>query len=175
MIPERVVNGSEYLEPEMEGLVGENAATVVGFDLVRDRDGRFLVLEDNSRTPSGMAYAVAARQVTNELLGDAAEHAQSLDPVFDWLYEAMREAAPAGMNDPAMVLLTDGPVNSAWYEHVQVAGRLGIPLVQPGDIEVTGDGLLPGRRCHPSPSRRRPSPHGRRPHHRAGQGDHMGG
>jgi uncharacterized circularly permuted ATP-grasp superfamily protein len=41
-----------------------------------------------------------------------------------------------------MVVLTDGPVNSAWYEHVLVAGRLGIPLVQPGDIEATGDELF---------------------------------
>jgi uncharacterized circularly permuted ATP-grasp superfamily protein len=142
VIPERVVNGAEYLEPEMEGLVGKNAATVVGFDLVRDRDGRFLVLEDNTRTPSGMAYAIAARGVSNELLGEAAASAQPLDAVFGWLLEAVREAAPDGVDDPAVVVLSDGPVNSAWYEHVQVAGRLGVPLVQPGDIEVSGDALF---------------------------------
>ncbi len=141
VIPERVVNGAEYLEPEMEGLVGANAATVVGFDLVRDRDGRFLVLEDNTRTPSGMAYAVAAREVCAELLGGAAASAQPLDAVFGWLSEAAREAAPEGVDDPAVVVLSDGPVNSAWYEHVRVASRLGVPLLQPGDIQVFGDEL----------------------------------
>jgi uncharacterized circularly permuted ATP-grasp superfamily protein len=141
VVPERVVNGAEYLEPEMNGLVGDNAAPVIGFDLVRDRDGRFLVLEDNSRTPSGMAYAVAARQVSDELLGESSRSAQPVDAVFGWLGEAMREAAPGGLDDPAMVVLSDGPVNSAWYEHVQVASRLGVPLVQPGDIEVSGDEL----------------------------------
>ena len=141
VIPERVVNGAEYLEPEMQGLVGKNAATVVGFDLVRDRDGRFLVLEDNTRTPSGMAYAIAARGVSNELLREEAASAQPLDAVFGWLMEAAQEAAPEGVDDPAVVVLSDGPVNSAWYEHVQVAGRLGVPLVQPGDVEVSGDEL----------------------------------
>ena len=34
---------------------------VAGLDVVRAPDGRFLVLEDNLRTPSGIAYAVAAR------------------------------------------------------------------------------------------------------------------
>src|SRR5215207_2215830 len=93
VIPERVLNGAEYLEPEMEGLIGDNAATVVGFDLVRNRDGRFLVLEDNSRTPSGMAYAVAAREVSKMLFGDAAAAVLPLDSVLDWLSEAVREAA----------------------------------------------------------------------------------
>ena len=141
VIPERVINGAEYLEPEMEGLVGPNAATVIGFDLVRDPDGRFLVLEDNTRTPSGMAYAIAARAVSAELFGSAVEGVRSLEPVFDWLKEAITEAAPEGVDDPAVVLLTDGPDNSAWYEHVQFATRLGIPIAQPGDLEARGGEL----------------------------------
>ena len=34
---------------------------IAGLDLVRDPEGHFLVLEDNAMTPSGMAYAAAAR------------------------------------------------------------------------------------------------------------------
>ena len=141
VIPARVIDGAEYLEPEMEGLVGPTPAAVVGFDLVRDRDGRWLVLEDNSRTPSGMAYAVGAREVSEELFGDAAAHVRPLDPVFGWLGEAVREAAPDGVDDPAVILVSDGPGNSAWYEHNVVAARIGIPLVQPGDVKVVGDEL----------------------------------
>jgi uncharacterized circularly permuted ATP-grasp superfamily protein len=89
-----------------------------------------------------MAYAVAARRVSDELLGEAAASAQPLDSVFDWLSDVVREAAPEGVDDPAVVLLSDGPVNSAWYEHVQLARRLGIPLVQPGDVEVSGKELV---------------------------------
>jgi len=141
VIPERVIEGAEYLEPEMQGLVGPNPATVVGFDLVRDRDGRFLVLEDNSRTPSGMAYAVAAREVSEELFGDALSGVKPLDPVFDWLRDALWEAAPDGVGEPVVVLLSDGPDNSAWYEHNVVARRVGIPLLQPDDVLSVGDVL----------------------------------
>jgi uncharacterized circularly permuted ATP-grasp superfamily protein len=141
VIPGRVVNGAEYLEPEMEGLVGPNAATVIGFDLVRDTDGQFLVLEDNTRTPSGMAYAIAARSVSAELFGAALDGVRSLEPVFGWLEDAIQEAAPDGVDDPTIVLLSDGPDNSAWYEHVQVATRLGFPIAQPGDLEARGGEL----------------------------------
>jgi len=141
VIPERVIEGAEYLEPEMEGLVGPNPATVVGFALVRDRDGRFLVLEDNSRTPSGMAYAVAAREVSDELFGDALSGVMPLDPAFGWLREALSEAAPDGVDEPVVVLLSDGPDNPAWYEHNVVARRVGIPLLQPGQMSSEGDEL----------------------------------
>jgi len=139
VIPERVLNGAEYMEPEMEGLAGERPAAVFGFDLVRGQDGRFVVLEDNSRTPSGMAYATAARGVSEVLFPGAAGHALSLDPVFGWLAQAVREAAPDGVEDPVGVLLSDGPGNSAWYEHVIVADRIGVPVVQPGDVELRGE------------------------------------
>jgi uncharacterized circularly permuted ATP-grasp superfamily protein len=36
------------------------------------------------------------------------------------------------------VLLSDGPGNSAWYEHIVVAERIGLPLVQPSDLEIRG-------------------------------------
>jgi uncharacterized circularly permuted ATP-grasp superfamily protein len=136
VIPGRVLNGAEYLEPEMNGLVGERPAAVIGFDLVRGQDGKFVVLEDNSRTPSGMAYATAARGVSEVLFPDAADRALSMEPVFGWLAEAMREATPDGSGDPVCVLLSDGPANSAWYEHVVVAEQIGVPVVQPDDVEL---------------------------------------
>src|SRR5262249_56715601 len=36
---------------------------ICGTDLVRDADGRYLVLEDNGRTPSGVSYMLQNRQV----------------------------------------------------------------------------------------------------------------
>ena len=34
------------------------------------------------------------------------------------------------------MLLSDGPANAAWFEHHEIARRLGIPIVQPGDMVV---------------------------------------
>ena len=167
VIPARVIDSAEYFEREMEGMVGERAATVIGFDLVRDRDGRFLVLEDNTRTPSGLAYAIAAREVSAELFADVIGDVRPLDPVFEWLGEVLREAAPDGVDEPLVVLLTDGPHNSAWYEHTVIAERVGIPLVQPDDLVVEGDELRLRAGDDAAPGRCRPQAHGRRPRRRS--------
>src|SRR6266436_2790859 len=42
--------------------------TVAGIDLVRGADGRFYVLEDNVRTPSGVSYVIENRLVMTRLL-----------------------------------------------------------------------------------------------------------
>ena len=44
--------------------------------------------------------------------------------------------------DPLIVLLTDGPGNSAHWEHMWLARALGVPLVTPADLMARGDRLL---------------------------------
>ena len=105
--------------------------TVAGLDVVRDSDGSFKVLEDNLRTPSGIAYAVATREVLGaHLQPPSGLRVRSLDAAFQTLGEALRAAAPsAAGEDPMVVLLSDGRRNSAFYEHATIAGNLGMPLV----------------------------------------------
>ena len=43
---------------------------VAGLDVVRDAKGDFRVLEDNVRTPSGLAYALAAREALGRRFPD---------------------------------------------------------------------------------------------------------
>ena len=59
IMPARVIDTAEYYEPEMQGVrpPGDVWIGVAGLDLVRDANGRFQVLEDNVRTPSGYSYA----------------------------------------------------------------------------------------------------------------------
>ena len=63
LLPEHVLEGIEFLEdlrevpPPTGSWIG-----IAGLDVVRDAEGRFRVLEDNVRTPSGMAYALVARR-----------------------------------------------------------------------------------------------------------------
>jgi len=143
VVPRRVVEGASYHVP----LLSEAAplrtgpVTVAGLDVVRDVDGSFLILEDNVRTPSGLAYATAARDVLDALL-PAPPSRRFLDPAFDLLGDALRAAAPEGRTDPCIVLLSDGPANSAWYEHRAIARRLGIPLVGVSDLQPRATGLF---------------------------------
>ena len=138
VVPARVASEADFHEPELVGApVSSAPATVIGFDLVRGADGRMLVLEDNLRTPSGLAYAFAARRATDACLGDAFEESRrSLAPTHEWIGAALRAAAPDGRGDPTIVLLSDGPANVAWYEHVWLAEQLGIPVALPSQIEA---------------------------------------
>ena len=144
-VPAELIDESVHFEPDMVGVEVPAGvyAGVAGLDVVRDHEGRFLVLEDNLRTPSGLAYMAAARNALIERLPvPAPEGLGALGVAVDMLGDALRAAAPDGVDDPFVVLLTDGPVNSAWYEHEWLARRLGIPIVTLGDLEVRGGRLL---------------------------------
>lgn len=137
-VPARVVETAEHLEPALTDVPLRGAGWVAGLDLVRGADGRLRVLEDNLRTPSGIAYAIAARAAVDGHLGLVPPR-DRLDPrrSIDLLGHALRSSAPADAgDDPAVALLSEGPANSAWYEHRSIAGALGIPIVHPDDLLV---------------------------------------
>jgi uncharacterized circularly permuted ATP-grasp superfamily protein len=151
IVPAAGLDSAQHYERELIGM-GERISswiTVAGLDVVRDSDGSFKVLEDNLRTPSGIAYAVATREVLGEHLPPPAElHVRSLDTAFQTLGEGLRAAAPAAAGeDPMVVLLSDGQLNSAFYEHATIAAYLGLPLVLLDQLTVRGGRLyarLPG-------------------------------
>ena len=127
VMPQRVLAGAEHFEPELAALPAARVrVALAGLDVIRCGDGTFRVLEDNLRTPSGLAYAFAARDVVGGLLGDAARPIEA--PAVDLLGRALRAAAPCA-SDPRVVLLSDGPTNTAYWEHERLAELLDIPLV----------------------------------------------
>ncbi len=86
-------------------------------------------------------------------------------PVDDYprrLLDALRHSAPAGISDPTVVLLTPGIYNSAYFEHTVLARRMGVELVEGGDLLGArqhrvheDDQGPPARRRDLSPHRRR--------------------
>ena len=137
VVPGRCLCSARHFEPRLRGLDGtvRSWLTVAGLDLVRDSDGSFKVLEDNVRTPSGIAYALATRELLDAHLPRPDGIAvRSLEGAMGMLGGALRAAAPDGREDPMVVLLTDGPANSAYYEHASIAAALGLPLVLPEQL-----------------------------------------
>ena len=63
-----IVANPNYLRI-MRGLkVPEDIYThISGIDLIRNEDGKFFVLEDNLRTPSGVSYMLENREITRRL------------------------------------------------------------------------------------------------------------
>jgi uncharacterized circularly permuted ATP-grasp superfamily protein len=138
VLPGRVIDGADGRDPWMEHVhVPHGAyAGMAGLDVVRGADGRYLVLEDNLRTPSGLAYMESTRDVLEERLHESAhEPKRSIADMYDILAAGLRASAPEGVDDPSIVVLSDGPANSAWFEHEMIARRLDVPIVSLADIE----------------------------------------
>lgn len=139
-----LIERAEGYEPELLGrLPGRGSpAAIIGFDVVRDPDGEFFVLEDNLRTPSGFGYALAAREALTKALPPGIPQPRPLEAVTtELLRGAICAAAPEGCRDPCIVVVTDGPDNSAHSEHAMAARRLDARLVTLDDLERDGDRL----------------------------------
>jgi uncharacterized circularly permuted ATP-grasp superfamily protein len=142
VVPREIVLGAaSYLAP-CAGLKPPKGVWchVVGTDLVRDRDGRFYVLEDNLRCPSGVSYVLENRQIMKRTFPQVFE-ASRVSPVDEYpsrLLETLRRIAPRGRKNPTVVLLTPGIYNSAYFEHAFLAQQMGIELVVGADLVVRG-------------------------------------
>jgi uncharacterized circularly permuted ATP-grasp superfamily protein len=145
LIAEEVILGAEGYEPDLAGRLPDATppAAIIGFDLVRAPDGEFLVLEDNLRTPSGLAYLLAARDALRATLPPGLPEPRPIDPAIYELLAATLRAAGAHRDDRdrQIVVVTDGPDNVAYYEHARLADGLGAPLVTPDDLALDGDRL----------------------------------
>ncbi len=111
-----------------------------GTDLVRDPSGRFLVLEDNGRCPSGVSYVLENRRAMKNAF-PAAFSTSAIRPVDSYpadLLATLRYAAPENSQNepPTVVLLSPGPYNSAYFEHTYLAREMGINIVEGRDLLV---------------------------------------
>lgn len=140
VLPRAAVEGSPHYEPTMHGAKVSRWVAFTGLDVVRCPDARFRVIEDQVRMPSGVAYAAAARETLRDVLQvEAPDDELSLS--YGDLAQAVREVAPAGVDEPRVVLLCEGPSAAARWEHELLSRELGAPLVTLGDLE-TRDGSV---------------------------------
>ncbi len=145
VVPAWVVDGSPGLRPTGALMRRQPVrAHVSGMDLVRDQDG-WLVLEDNLRIPSGIGYAVQNRRLMENVMAElpSPRAVLAVDGVARSLRETLEAAAPPAAADrsPAVVLLSTGPTDSAWFEHRMLAEEMGVPVVLSTDLLVN-DGIV---------------------------------
>ena len=145
VIPEEYVLTAAHFRKEFMGFdVPRNIYIhICGTDLIRDKDGRYLVLEDNGRCPSGVSYVLenraAMKRVFPRLFGRY--HVRPVDDYAQSLLDALRYIAPGGKSDPTVALLTPGIYNSAYFEHSFLARSMGIEIVEGRDLVVNSDGV----------------------------------
>jgi uncharacterized circularly permuted ATP-grasp superfamily protein len=142
IIPRRVIVSSSDFMRVAAGIEPPNGVRihVAGIDLIRDEQGGFRVLEDNVRIPSGVSYVMANRHAITTVFPEAfATH--RIRPVSEYprrLLAALRAAAPSGITDPTVVVLTPGIYNSAYFEHALLARTMGVELVEGRDLICAG-------------------------------------
>lgn len=138
VVPRDLVMGSPQYRRGAIGIKPPHGVfiTVAGIDLVRGADGRFCVLEDNVRTPSGVSYVIENRLMLTRLMPEILRECRvrRVEGYPADLLESLTELAPEGLENPTIALLTPGPYNSAFFEHVFLSQRMGIELVEGRDL-----------------------------------------
>src|SRR5437762_1176233 len=105
---------------------------ITGTDLVRHGDGKYYVLEDNLRCPSGVSYVLQNREIMKRTFPRIFDNS-NVRPVGDYpshLLQTLQEIAPPGITSPTVALLTPGIYNSAYFEHAFLAKFMGVELVE---------------------------------------------
>jgi len=142
VIPASLVTSSSHFHRAASGIDPANGVRiqVSGIDLVRDEAGAWRVLEDNVRVPSGVSYVISNRRVMTQTLPELFQKMR-IQPVADYpnrLLAALRAAAPSGVVEPVVVVLTPGVYNSAYFEHTLLARLMGLELVEGRDLFCIG-------------------------------------
>jgi uncharacterized circularly permuted ATP-grasp superfamily protein len=146
VVPPEIVSSSPYYAPQFAGVELANGVRchVSGIDLVRDSDGQFRVLEDNVRVPSGVSYVMTNRRALMAALPEVFADYR-IRPVSQYSHNlllALRAAAPQGVANPNVVVLTPGVYNSAYFEHTLLARTMGVELVEGRDLVIRNKHVL---------------------------------
>jgi uncharacterized circularly permuted ATP-grasp superfamily protein len=143
VIPREIIHTAKHYRPELIGLdlPHDIYIHVCGTDLIRGADGRYMVLEDNGRCPSGVSYLLENRQAMKRVFPKLfSRHAvRPVDRYPQELLAALRYVAPGGNPAPTVVVLTPGIYNSAYFEHSFLARAMGIEIVVSQDLLVKDD------------------------------------
>ncbi|TCK28612.1 putative circularly permuted ATP-grasp superfamily protein [Ancylobacter aquaticus] len=144
VVPEDLVYQNPAFRPEMNGqkVPHDLYVHIAGIDVVRVDSETFYVLEDNARTPSGVSYMLENREIMMRLFPElfADNRVAPVENYTDELLATLKSLAPGTSNsDPAVVVLTPGIYNSAYYEHSFLADKLGVELVEGRDLFVRND------------------------------------
>jgi len=140
LIPPAIIHGhNNYLWP-CRGITVPGSAylQIYACDLARSPDGRWWVINDRTQGPSGAGYALQNRLIVTPLYENIFRSlgVQRLANFFRTLQQQLASIAPADGERPLVALLTAGPYNETYFEHVFLARYLGYPLVEGSDLTV---------------------------------------
>lgn len=140
VVPPAMVLGDPQFLRAVDGIMlpGAKQLLVLGTDMARDASGSWMALSHRTQAPSGAAYALENRRVLSRLFPQVVRNTgiRRLNQFIPALRTALQAAAPAGIDDPNIVILSPGSRSETAFEHASIAAQLGYPLVQGSDFEL---------------------------------------
>jgi uncharacterized circularly permuted ATP-grasp superfamily protein/uncharacterized alpha-E superfamily protein len=138
--PYLVLGNPAFLRP-LRGVRPIGAAPRLHFyaaDLVRLPTGEWRIYADRTQAAAGAGYALHIRNLLTRNVPELfrAARAQRLHGFVELWQDSLGGIAGKLSEAPHIVLLTPGPYNDAYFEHVLLARALGITLVQSADLTV---------------------------------------
>ena len=143
VVPPDVMYSCQYYNPELQDFrpAGDVFVHIYGIDLVNMGDGRYVILEDNLRIPSGITYQLKTTEIGLNVMPELAQGYDIVPYDIRAAYHDMF-ASLCGVDAPVCVLLTDSKFGSAFFEHRYLSELLGIPLVEGSDLYVGANGRV---------------------------------
>ncbi len=139
LIPPALVHGHPGYVRALQGVkpVGGTYLHIAAFDLARGQDGSWWLMSQRCQAPSGLGYLLENRLAIAAEFPSAfqAMRVQRLAQTYRALVDNLKRMSPAGA-DAHLVLLTPGPYNETYFEHVYLARYLGLTLVEGSDLLV---------------------------------------
>ena len=141
VIPITPVLGSPFFQRAAAGLPLPARAYLhlSGISICRLPDGQLAAKHHYFSNASGMSYMIQNRRALTRVIPQSFQDTGilSISDVPTNILEMLRSFSKE--SDPMVVLLSPGPISPAYSEHSFLARRMGIPLVQGGDLLVLND------------------------------------
>lgn len=141
VIPEDFIYASSGYMAECEGVtpIKDIYSHISGIDLVKGKDEKWYILEDNLRVPSGASYPMIARELCRRSSPETF-HVTRLEDNRNYA-KLLRRTIDHVNAGGHTVILTLGRYNAAYFEHSYLAEKTGAHLVSGSELIVDEDKL----------------------------------
>jgi carboxylate-amine ligase len=139
MVPEEIILSSAFYRPRPLPHCSVPAPIqVYGPDLLHLGSGEYVVLEDNVRVPSGVAYSEAIRRAGLAVMKEifSPYRVNGIYVYYEVLRTTLEAAAPPGVKDPDIAVVTSSRDDSAFFEHKRIAKTCDVHLLTLDDLRV---------------------------------------
>ena len=144
IIPIPVVLGSPNYQRSAVGLptAGNHFLHLSGLCICRDPVGTLMVKHHYFSHASGLSYMIQNRRLLVRVLPELFQ-SQPVESIVDIpTHILLKLRSLSARPDPSVVLLTPGVASAVYSEHGFLARRMGIPLVEGGDLLALEDALF---------------------------------